>query len=74
VGVCWTLSRLRTIMCGNPDAERFDTKGPEGSEGAAWGIGGRVIEGAMTLQTTSFIFGALLLAVAILGGGLKSKS
>jgi hypothetical protein len=26
MGICWTLSRPRTIMCGNPDAERFDTK------------------------------------------------
>jgi hypothetical protein len=32
-----------------------------------------VTEGAMTLQTMSFIFGALLLAVAILGGGFEIK-
>ena len=28
---------------------------------------------AMTLQTMSFIFGAILLAVAILGGGFEIK-
>ena len=26
MGICWTLSRRSTIMCGNPDAERYDTK------------------------------------------------
>ena len=26
MGICWTLSRPRTIMCGNPDAEMYDTK------------------------------------------------
>jgi hypothetical protein len=33
----------------------------------------RLLRRAMTLQTMSFIFGAILLAVAILGGGFEIK-